>query len=1143
MTHLLESPDIQNISLYSMKIYPPQVRAEYEALMLENLDLLRAQYPKVKTHYHFLTQNLPKISSLSTGSPPLPRDSREVSNNAPRYAKATVSHSHQPLNFPSDIPPLSTREIFVNHAERCIPPREYLQNFYTLAEDLSVVPLTFQGLPIEVPGSETATKASDEYQGRLDCYLQVEKPFVLPSLVNAEMLAIRLPSHCRLAQDPETGQYGILSSKNQVCTLEWKIRADRPKKASNLEYLPLFEGLSLEYREGTLQVIPPFEWPAEFSDLEKAESLASWISHFSAEDGKRPGETLSPLTHLNRLLTEKKGRCLERALLFNVLAKCLIPKLFVCYTGNFTHAMPLIVDPHSDTVICFDLGGVAAPFDLLPRTQATPAPVETPPKQEALLFQTVSALPVLSSEEERLLEQFKAFLIPEKKTFSLTPKSWALNDSEKPKNLCLVMDTVEAREAAIQTLSTQEGVFVAPSLEALRTHAYVQEGERYIYQLSSFANFLSSEGEPKTLVIPGNLLKKAQGGPAKYYPLLDITRMINKMSLDKAIQIVVLISEEEMKSFREDFRSRFQSTGQVADEYLDPGVIESKADGEVPLPQQEAIPLASKTDVPPSGFRVNAYNFEQLFPYPEITPSGLRQMPGYLNPSETEARPNLYIIGELTPKQWRRLSEAQDRFNKLYVCSGAWESHLVPASDQTVPSSSGEESKSCVSIQDLPRAAIPSHLPAGAIALALPEVGHPLLNITQTAEGEFKAQFTALKTLLETSDQTLVLYGKLSPSLEVELLNMSSGTLVLAGEKMVLGKGSHIQILNIDKFAKGEARLGGRNPFCQVLEAPIELSRLDPFETRLEQWKTGQTPTLFLSSFDLVNPATRSLCRDLVNSAFAGHVMIEGELIDLGASGKTIEVRGPGIPKKIREMAQVFSAYQSIESPPVAPLSVKTLEISAGTEDDEYPLSRANIIPTPSRLQLLQALKTWLASEDAQHPLFLVEGPSGIGKTAVLKAYLQATYPDQLEILLPSEDLIQRIEMANREGKIVLIDEINTLRPDQLEAITVLMQSQPKLRLVGTQNPISFEGRVKLTDELMNHSMPYFLGEYPEEELCAMCESKGISAPLAKSMVSSFLTLLRQHRSTFRDFIAGISTIEKSMGALTCSGILRPIRG
>ncbi len=1046
--------------------------------------------------------------------------------------KTSAFFQHQPLNFDaSDQSALSGVQIFEDRSGIVVDPSLHLQNFHTLvAEDFSVLPLAFEGVPIDIPSSNTKPRASDEYQGRLICHLQAKEIFALPTLPNAEILAMALPKQCALYRDSRTGQYGIESQINQSCIIEWKIRAQLPKVSLKSLYRHLFEGLKLKSLRGEIQVYPLVAWPDGVSDLEKMESLAAWISGFDSQDGKAPGENLSLLTHLNRLLREKKGRCSERTFLFNILARYLIPECQTYYVSNSLHVMPVIVEPRSGTLLCFNLGGTSVDLDIRPRVQTQPIEAEEAHPKKALLFQEAECAYPLSPAELLLFTQFQRHLSVPQKIFSLDPRSWEWNTTEKPKNLCLVLNAAQERDAAIEVLKAQDGVFMAPSLEALRSHLYVQEGDKYAYQPSPFAYFLASEGHPKTLVISGKFLIGASGGPSKYYPLLDATRMIKQLTLDKEIQIVVLMLEEEIRSFREDFRSRFQAVGRVASEGLNPGVTESKPSAEDKLPIIPAFSFESKTDIPILDFRVNAYNFDQLFPHPVISPTGLKLMPAYLN-SQTPPLPKLYIIGELSHRQWQRLSEIQDQFAELHVHTSAWESHLLLQTAEAAALPSEEKSESRVHIQSLPRAAISSHIPEDAIALALPEIGNPLVRNSSSDESGFIAQFTALKTLLETPGQTLVLYGKLSPALEVEFLNMSSGTFTLAGEKIVLGEGTRIQVLSLDKFSTSSPSLleiPSRNPFCQVCEGPVDLSLLEPLEVRLDHWRSGRSSVLTLSSFDLVNPRTRSLCRDLVNSAFAGQVMIEGKLIDLRRSGKTVEVLGLGIPSKIRKMAEAFGAYQSIDSHSVLPIIFEPSTMSVDSEAADI-LSRTGIIPTSSRLQLVQALNTWLDSKDSQHPLFLVEGPSGIGKSVVLKAYLSAIHGERLQILLPSEDLIQKIETANQAGKIVLIDEINTLRPDQLEAITVLMQSHPHLRLIGTQNPISFQGRAKLSTALMDHAAQYYLEEYSRGELLSMCQCKGISAHLAEVMVSAFLDSLKQHRSTFRDFIAGITEIEKAL--------------
>jgi hypothetical protein len=1236
---------------------------------------------------------------------------------APKGAGSGSSRtSKNPLSFdPTDNAPLKAQTIFIGLGNKQISPAIYLTNFYEL-DFLSfssssamapphIVHIGFKaGLAHSIANTDTRIRAANQYQGRMELSLIAGEISALPNLPNASMLAIKLPENCHLYQDLRTGQYGIKSSISQKITLEWLIQAEQPqkldfpikadKKADNI-----FKDLRFEIREGKLKLISHINWPSEFSELEKAQALAAWISGFDSQDAKTPKSKFRNTTdHLNAMVSGKKGRCTERAFLFQVLIKMECPEIASYYTENNLHAMPVLTLPQEapktpPKMLCFDLGGVHAELEIVPRLNADPAGDNSDEDLEtggpagagsgarsALASAPAFSLPLATATlnpranfKRRVLAKFLEKLHPPEKTYILpNPEEKAdlgltFTQSNKPRNACLRVKTPEELTRALQIFEAHaenqdpenpHKFFVASSLESLRKKVFTRNPEdpkdpKFYLIHSPFHQFLESTSDHKTLIIPEDLLLKATGVSA-YYPLLDSTRSLNPslnrgLNLPDEIDLIVLMQDGSLQKFREDFRSRFQIHGKLdiptpikeadlaasgtSDEAYSGAGIGAGA-GSRPSPAFDfdstaadsaadfAGSAGSRSPSFPSreriipalitkklkreginskslessqalniGIRITPYHFHTLFEHPEITPEGLIQHPGFLKPQGEKLRPIL-LSGDFTPEQIQKLADLQlfalktgIDFPEIFEISDFPDSPYLKISSMP-------RKNMAVAIDQLREESLKMGSgPENLTTLALPELGNPLLNYVKPSssseseeddsERETLAEFSELTEKLIQPNQTIVLYGKLSESLKGSLVSIGTGTLLLAGQEIKIGEGTRVIILAQDKYAESSRESSGpaagaaasapvtagagtslraelSNPFCIVREGFIEkttseitsettpetsLGNLRPWEERLAAWESGAEKVLKISSFDLMNPDSRMIFRNLTSSAFSGQVMMpNGKLKNLrdplsGEATQRIEIYGDFIPSSIKKMAIAFDAYEKVERPPQLQRVIDPKIISLSPDvlaDQDLKLASSQIFLTDSRRKLIHAVDQWLKQKDhtQNHPLFLVEGPSGIGKSAVLRAYLKPLEESgDLVILAPSENLIREIAEANRMGKIIFIDELNTLRQDQLEAIEALIRSEPNLRMIGTQNPISFSGRSKLPREILIHSVQFNLGEYEPAELILLCQSKGIPENIATALVENFQQDQKVKKSTFRDFLGAIEAIKIEFSA------------
>jgi hypothetical protein len=166
---------------------------------------------------------------------------------------------------------------------------------------------------------------------------------------------------------------------------------------------------------------------------------------------------------------------------------------------------------------------------------------------------------------------------------------------------------------------------------------------------------------------------------------------------------------------------------------------------------------------------------------------------------------------------------------------------------------------------------------------------------------------------------------------------------------------------------------------------------------------------------------------------------------------------------------------------------------------------------------------------------FLLEGPSGIGKSEMVIEYLRAKgYQNGFEAntdadsthryyhITPTNPLILEILVkAFHEGAVVIIDEFNTLAIEKilnslLSEGTDPQGQKPKEEgffIIATQNPISFEGRQNLSDPLEKRIQRIVLPDYPNNELIEILITKGVQKKEAINLVNYYYDNRKQAAS------------------------------
>jgi hypothetical protein len=382
--------DVSDISLTTTRL------REFRVGGPQSSELLKAMIPLSPFLTHIESTNREKVEMASSV-----RSSINVSGRAfsdlkfCRYAEEMPGTSsvdkfiRNPLDFnPQDDRPLQSQIVFVARAGREIPPHHYLKHFYQLEnlenlETLGLKKIEFKAsFPMVITNQNTRITRKNQYQGRLETFLNAGVIYNLPHLPHARMLAMKLPPHCALYQDERTGQYGIKSTIAQSALLEWLIQAEEPQQPKPLSAKSsrIFDDLSFIIREGKIQLNRPITWQRFSSEIQKIQSVAAWISGFSSKNAKTSASDFAnPIDHLNAIIQGKKGRCSERAFLFEVMIRMLFPKIRSYYIENELHAFSLIQFDNRKA-LCFDLGGVEATLKIALRVlvEPTAAPLPTP---------------------------------------------------------------------------------------------------------------------------------------------------------------------------------------------------------------------------------------------------------------------------------------------------------------------------------------------------------------------------------------------------------------------------------------------------------------------------------------------------------------------------------------------------------------------------------------------------------------------------------------------------------------------------------------------------------------------------------------------------------------------------------------------
>jgi hypothetical protein len=213
---------------------------------------------------------------------------------------------------------------------------------------------------------------------------------------------------------------------------------------------------------------------------------------------------------------------------------------------------------------------------------------------------------------------------------------------------------------------------------------------------------------------------------------------------------------------------------------------------------------------------------------------------------------------------------------------------------------------------------------------------------------------------------------------------------------------------------------------------------------------------------------------------------------------------------------------------------------------------------TPSRLPLFNLMRDVLQLREKRCKYdesirycglggMIIEGFSGIGKSELVTASLQSlgyketngkSEDNKLFYRLPASmqynDKVNLLLKAFNEGAVVVIDEINSAPMMERLLNSLLMgkdlegnrPNKSGFMIIGTQNPVSMDGRRKASTALSRRLINIQLPEYPLQEIIWILEKKGISEENAILMAKTFQQQVENARfkhlkpiPTFRDLI------------------------
>lgn len=202
-----------------------------------------------------------------------------------------------------------------------------------------------------------------------------------------------------------------------------------------------------------------------------------------------------------------------------------------------------------------------------------------------------------------------------------------------------------------------------------------------------------------------------------------------------------------------------------------------------------------------------------------------------------------------------------------------------------------------------------------------------------------------------------------------------------------------------------------------------------------------------------------------------------------------------------------------------------------------------DLIITPRIAKLIKKIESMLLFNERRNLCYgaVVTGIPGLGKSAFLLGYLRWKYPDNYLILpVGNENLMLKVlSQAIARECILFIDEINTLQhyPIFLQQLSEYLtfscdgvfgarsDEHPGLRILATQNPITFKGREQLPSFLRQRLYHFEFVDYNRTELkliTAVMFSDLNDAEI-NHVVEGYLDNCKTHGKKFSDFLELLS--------------------
>lgn len=217
----------------------------------------------------------------------------------------------------------------------------------------------------------------------------------------------------------------------------------------------------------------------------------------------------------------------------------------------------------------------------------------------------------------------------------------------------------------------------------------------------------------------------------------------------------------------------------------------------------------------------------------------------------------------------------------------------------------------------------------------------------------------------------------------------------------------------------------------------------------------------------------------------------------------------PFVPKK--NLVEFDAKFKPVPPPTPPVISLPDFVITKSNQPAVTALLN-HLAVRNAKMQGIAASKSGLGG-------LVLEGEPGIGKSALIKQVLvQQGLKENIDffvipVSMSTTEKIQLLLKAFHEGKVVLIDEINSA-PMLERVLNALLSghdlegkpaANPGFMLIGTQNPVSYRGRLETPLALKHRLQIEKIDSYQRTEMLKILGHMGLPKRIARSMVDELI--------------------------------------